>query len=205
MAELGGQELEACRAGGAQARAAEPRARVAKTPLEQTIIDALEPIAAGRGIDVVDVEVVGASKAPCVRVRIDHADEGAPTISLDEVTRETEWISEAIDELDPIPSSYTLEVSSPGMSRPLRRPRDFERFAGQTVQVSLVPGEGRRRYTGELLGIEGATVALSCDGERVELALDEIKKCTIKPDFGDTAQAARANKPRTNTPKPRKN
>ena len=154
-----------------------------KQGLEQQIIDALEPIAAGRGIDVVDVEVVGASKAPCVRVRIDHADEGAPTISLDEVTAETAWISDALDELDPIPSSFTLEVSSPGMARPLRKPRDFARFAGQTVQVSLVPGEGRRRYTGTLLGIEGDVVSLECDGERVELPLDDIRKCTIKPDF----------------------
>ena len=154
-----------------------------KLGLAQQIIDALEPTAAERGIDVVDVEVVGASKAPCVRVRIDHADEGAPTISLDEVTAETAWISDALDELDPIPSSFTLEVSSPGMARPLRKPRDFARFAGQTVQVSLVPGEGRRRFTGTLLGIEGATVVLECDGERVELALDDIRKCTIKPDF----------------------
>ena len=158
-----------------------------KLGLEQQIIDALEPIAQTRGIDVVDVEVVGASKAPCVRVRIDHASEDAPTISLDEVAEETAWISDALDELDPIPSSFTLEVSSPGMARPLRKPRDFARFAGQTVAASLVPGEGRRRFTGRLLGIEGEpgseTVALECDGERVELALRDIRKCTIKPDF----------------------
>ena len=96
-----------------------------KQGLEQKIIDALEPLAAERGIDVVDVEVVGASKAPCVRVRIDHADEDAPTISLDEVTAETAWISDALDELDPIPSSFTLEVSSPGIDRPLRKRVDF--------------------------------------------------------------------------------
>ena len=154
-----------------------------KTGIEQEIIEALEARAAERGVDVVDVEVVGATKAPCVRVRIDHADESAPTITLDEVTEETEWISAALDELDPIPSSFTLEVSSPGMARPLRKERDFVRFAGETVQLSLVPGEGRRRYTGTLLGIEGATVALECDGERVELPLDDIRKCTIKPDF----------------------
>ncbi|MBM6774754.1 ribosome maturation factor RimP [Olsenella profusa] len=158
-----------------------------KQGLEQQIIDALEPLAAPRGIDVVDVEVVGASKAPCVRVRIDHADESAPTITLDEVTAETEWISAALDELDPIPSSFTLEVSSPGMARPLRKPRDFSRFAGQTVQVSLVAGEGRRRFTGTLLGIEGEpgaeTVELDCDGEHVGLALADIRTCKIKPDF----------------------
>lgn len=154
-----------------------------KSGIEQQIIDALEARAAERGVDVVDVEVVGATKAPCVRVRIDHADESAPTITLDEVTEETEWISAALDELDPIPSSFTLEVSSPGLARPLRKERDFERFAGETVAVSLAPGEGRRRYTGTLLGIEGATVALEVDGERVELPFDDIRKCTIKPDF----------------------
>ena len=154
-----------------------------KSGIEQQIIDALEPTAAERGIDVVDVEVVGATKAPCVRVRIDHADESAPTITLDEVTEETEWISAALDELDPIPSSFTLEVSSPGMARPLRRERDFERFAGETVQLSLVPGDGRRRYTCTLLGIEDGVVALEVDGERVELPFDDIRKCTIKPDF----------------------
>ena len=154
-----------------------------KSGIEQQIIEALEPMAAERGIDVVDVEVVGATKAPCVRVRIDHADESAPIITLDEVTEETEWISSALDELDPIPSSFTLEVSSPGMAHPLRKRRDFERFAGETVQLSLVPGEGRRRYTGKLLGIEGEAVALEVDGERVELPYDEIRKCTIKPEF----------------------
>ena len=154
-----------------------------KSGIEQQIIDALEPTAAERGIDVVDVEVVGATKAPCVRVRIDHADESAPTITLDEVTEETEWISAALDELDPIPSSFTLEVSSPGMARPLRKERDFVRFAGETVQLSLVPGEGRRRYTGTLLGIEDGVVALEVDGERVGLPFDDIRKCTIKPDF----------------------
>ena len=156
-----------------------------KTGIEQEIIEALEARADERGVDVVDVEVVGATKAPCVRVRIDHADESAPTITLDEVTEETEWISAALDELDPIPSSFTLEVSSPGMARPLRKERDFERFAGETVQLSLVPGEGRRRYTGTLLGIEDGTVALEVDGERVELPFDDIRKCTIKPDFSD--------------------
>ena len=154
-----------------------------KSGIEQQIIEALEPMAAERGIDIVDVEVVGATKAPCVRVRIDHADESAPIITLDEVTEETEWISAALDELDPIPSSFTLEVSSPGMARPLRKRRDFERFAGETVQLSLAPGEGRRRYTGKLLGIEGEAVALEVDGERVELPYDEIRKCTIKPEF----------------------
>lgn len=154
-----------------------------KSGLEQQIIDALEPRAAERGVDIVDVEVVGASKAPCVRVRIDHADESAATITLDEVAEETGWISDTLDELDPIPSSFTLEVSSPGLERPLRTERDFARFAGERVALSLVPGEGRRRFTGTLLGIEDHTIALEVDGERVSVSYQDVAKCTIKPDF----------------------
>ena len=62
----------------------------------------LEPLAAERGIDIVDLEVVGSGKAPCVRVRIDHVDEAAPTITLDEVAEQTRWISAALDKADPI-------------------------------------------------------------------------------------------------------
>ena len=162
-----------------------------KQGVERDILEELRRRGEERGIDVVDVELAGATKAPCVRVRIDHADESAPTITLDEVTAETGWISDALDELDPISGPFTLEVSSPGLDRPLTRPRDFERFAGQTVSVSLAPGEGRRRYTGTLEGIDGETVRLTVDGEGVGLSLQDIRTCKIKPDFGAAAKAGR--------------
>ena len=85
------------------------------------IISVLEERALGHDIDIVDVEVVGSAKAPVVRVRIDHANEDGKTISLDEVAAETGWISDTLDEVDVFPGSFTLEVSSPGMDRPLRR------------------------------------------------------------------------------------
>ena len=156
---------------------------MASTPQELQIVDALEAAAAGRGIDIVDVEVVGAKRAPIVRVRIDHADEELPTISLDEVSAQSEWINEVIDELDPIPDSFMLEISSPGLARPLRKRRDFERFAGETVQLNTKATEGRRKYTGELLGIEGDDVSISCDGETFHIPFDQIKTCKIKPNF----------------------
>ena len=116
-------------------------------------------------IDIVDVEIVGSSKNPVVRVRIDHDDETAETISLDEVAQETSWISETIDELDPFPASFTLEVSSPGMARPLRRAKDFERFAGEEIQLQTTAAEGRRKFTGKLLGIEGTTISIQTEDE----------------------------------------
>ncbi len=156
----------------------------------RAIIDALEPVAAEHGIDVVDVEVVGATKAPCVRVRLDHADEDAPTITLDELALQNEWVESVLDELDPMSGSYTLEVSSPGMDRPLRRAHDFERFAGNNVQLTTFATSGRKRFSGRLEGIEGSTVSLTLDdGEPVSFELDEIRRCTIRPDFGSKSRS----------------
>ena len=154
-----------------------------KAGIDQEILAALEARAADHAVDIVAVEVVGATKNPCVRVYIDHADESADTISLDEVAAETGWIGEVLDELDPVPSAYTLEVSSPGMARPLRRERDFERFAGNEVQLSTTATEGRRKFTGVLRGFEDGCVVLDSDGEKVRIPLDQLKKCNIKPDF----------------------
>lgn len=151
--------------------------------VRQEVLAALEAEAPAHGIDIVDVEVTGAKSAPILRVRIDHADEEAPTISLDEVTEETAWIDETIDQLDPVPSSFTLEVSSPGMDRPLRRAHDFERFAGEQVQVQTTAIEGRRRFTGKLLGMRDDSVCLSTDEGEVLIPLAEVKSGKIKPDY----------------------
>lgn len=149
----------------------------------QKILEALEHAAFSHHIDIVDVEIVGSLKNPVVRVRIDHDDPQAKIISLDEVAQETSWISDTIDELDPFPASFTLEVSSPGMARPLRRAKDFERFAGQEVQLITTATEGRRKFTGKLLGIEGTTISLEVENDTVIVDLAEVKKCTIKPVF----------------------
>ena len=89
-----------------------------KTKTEQAIIDALEAVAPQHDVDIVDVELVGATKAPCVRVRIEGAE--GQSLSLNDVTANTKWVGDVIEELDPISSSYTLEVSSPLCGRGLR-------------------------------------------------------------------------------------
>lgn len=148
----------------------------------EEIIEALEKEAAAHGIDIVDVELSGGDK-PTLCVRIDFADEREEVISLEEVAQESAWIGTVLDELDPIEHAYTLEVSSPGMARPLRKARDFERFSGEQVKLTTLASEGRRNYTGTLLGIDGNVVRLDCDGEQVEVVLSDIKKCTIKPNY----------------------
>ncbi len=152
-----------------------------KTRIEQDIIAALEPLAADHGVDLVDVEVVGATKAPCVRVRIDALE--GETISLDEVAAQSGWVSDALDALDPIPGSYTLEVSSPGLARPLRRLSDFERFSGERVELTTTATEGRKSYTGVIRGVEGDVIVLDVEDGTYEISFDEVKKCKLKPEI----------------------
>ena len=143
-----------------------------KTKTEQAIIDALEAVAPQHDVDIVDVELVGATKAPCVRVRIEGAE--GQSLSLNDVTANTKWVGDVIEELDPISSSYTLEVSSPGMARPLRRPRELTSTAT----------EGRRKYAGKIAAATETNVTLELeDGESVTLDFSDVKKCKLKPTY----------------------
>lgn len=151
-----------------------------KSKTEQLIIDELEKLAPEHDVDIVDVEVTGATKAPCVRVRLEGAEGDA--LSLDEVCAHTSWVGDLIEELDPIPSAYTLEVSSPGIDRPLRRPCDFARFTGEPCELTTTATEGRRRFKGVIAEATDASVTLKLeDGERIQIAFDDVKKCTLKP------------------------
>lgn len=151
--------------------------------IQTTLLKALEEAATPRGIDIVDVELAGTRTAPVIRLRIDHLDETLPTITLDEVAAQSEWINEVLDSLDPIDSSYTLEVSSPGLARPLRRIHDFERFCGQEVELVTRAQEGHKRFTGKLSSVEGNTFTLIVDGQDMTFTIDDVKSCKIKPTF----------------------
>lgn len=147
------------------------------TGKEKSLLAALEPTAEQAGVEIVTVEVVGARKAPTIRVFIDTP-EG---VSFDQLSAAQEWINRIMDEIDPFPGAYTLEVSSPGIDRPLRTPEHFERFAGETVQVACQsPVDGRSRWTGKLLGFRDGAVQIEVDGQRVALDLANIKRAHVK-------------------------
>ncbi|MBU5406224.1 ribosome maturation factor RimP [Paraeggerthella hongkongensis] len=143
---------------------------------EQQLLDALEPRAAQEGVEVVTVEVVGAKKAPTIRVFIDTP-EG---VSFDELSSAQAWINDIMDELDPFPGAYTLEVSSPGIDRPLRTIEHFARYAGQTAVVKAQPLDGRGTWTGTIQGAGEGVVTLDVDGSSVQIPLDTIKRAHLK-------------------------
>lgn len=149
---------------------------------EQQLLDALAPRAEAEGVEVVTVEVAGAKKAPTIRVYIDTPD----GVSFDELSSAQAWINDIMDELDPFPGAYTLEVSSPGIDRPLRTLEHFARFAGETAVVKAASGEGRSAWTGKIVSVEEGAVVLDVDGELVLIPFDNIKRARLKGtiDFG---------------------
>ena len=144
---------------------------------ETELLDALEPRAASEGVEIVTVQVVGAKKAPTIRVFIDTP-EG---VSFDELAKAQAWINDIMDALDPFPGAYTLEVSSPGIDRVLRKPRDFTREQGTKVDVTLyAPREGKKLLVGELTGFDGDAIEL--DGE-TKIPLADIAQVRLHIDF----------------------
>lgn len=147
------------------------------TATEAKLLEALEPRAAQEGVEIVTVEVVGAKKAPTIRVYVDHPD----GVSFDVLSSSQAWINDIMDAIDPFPGAYTLEVSSPGIDRPLRTAEHFARFAGEQAAIKLsAPVDGRASWTGTLAGVEGDDVLLDVDGERVALPLTAIKRAHVK-------------------------
>lgn len=149
---------------------------------EQQLLKMLEEQAASHGIEIVTVEVIGSSRAPVVRVYIDTPD----GVSFKELTDAQEWIGTRMDEVDPFPGAYTLEVSSPGIDRPLRTPAHFKRFMGETVKVRTTrPMDGQANFTGEVTAVSDDAVMLSIDGEERKIPFETIKRAHLvgKIDF----------------------
>ncbi|GAV31302.1 MAG: ribosome maturation factor RimP [Anaerosomatales bacterium] len=141
---------------------------------------ALAPLAEHHGLELVAVEVAGRAGKPVVRVFLDR--EGG--IDLDAIAAANPWISEAIEETGAVEGSYVLEVSSPGVERPLRKPHDWERFAGRTAEVALTePLGGRKKLTGVVAGYAEDQALLAVDGQTVAIPFSTIRKAHLAFDF----------------------
>jgi ribosome maturation factor RimP len=145
-------------------------------------MEALAPEARAHGFELVAVEQAGGRGMPVIRVLLDR--EGG--VDLDAIASANGWVAEIIDASDPFQHPYTLEVSSPGIDRPLTKRDDFTRFVGQTISLKVEATGTRKSWTGELLGMEGDEVVLSVDGERVCIPYETIQKARLRGvvDFG---------------------
>jgi ribosome maturation factor RimP len=185
------------------------------TVLRGRLIALIEPLLAGLGYELVELEYVPGRSSALLRIYIDRLrPEGAAVaddetkndatvaldsegrvalgdetslresgIGIDDCERVSHEVSALLDVEDPIPTAYTLEVSSPGSDRVLRTKPHFVRFAGARVHVELkAPREGRRRYTGTLKSVSDTGIELEVDRQPVSVPFDEIEKARLAPE-----------------------
>ena len=146
------------------------------------VIEALlEPVVGGLGYELVAVELLGQQRGALVRVYIDHTD----GITLEDCERVSRQAGAVLDVEEPVRGAYVLEVSSPGLDRPLFTPAHFERFAGARARLRLAqPLDGRRQLLGCLGGMHGGKVVIDTDDGRFELGIDQIDRAWLVPETG---------------------
>jgi ribosome maturation factor RimP len=148
--------------------------------MRETLLRLLEPVSEALGYELVELEFHPQGRGGLLRIYLDR--EGG--IGVDDCERASRQVSSVLDVEDPIPGAYTLEVSSPGLDRPLRKAEDYARFAGQRAKLELLlPHDGRRRFSGTLRGIEGSEVQIEVDGVIYRLPLADIGKARLIPEF----------------------
>ena len=149
--------------------------------LEKRITELAEQVAASMGMEVVLMEIKGDGNRSVVRTFIDQPG----GISLDDCERFSRRLSVMLDVEDWIPSSYVLEVSSPGVNRPLVKESDFQRFTGKDAKVrTRLPLEGQRNFKGKIVGMTAGRLELEvAPGKRVGIALTDIEKANLIGDL----------------------
>ncbi|NJD05887.1 MAG: ribosome maturation factor RimP [Methylococcaceae bacterium] len=138
----------------------------------------VEPVVEGLGYELVGLEFD--ARARIFRVYIDQPG----GVTLDDCTRVSHQLSGMMDVENPIPGEYQLEISSPGMDRPLFTVEHFRRFSGSLIRLQLVRAiEGRRRFKGRLGAVEGDLILLQEDGVDYRIPFESIEKARVVPEF----------------------
>lgn len=141
--------------------------------------DMLRPVVEGLGYEFWGIEYRSTGRHVLLRLFIDDADDG---ISVEDCEKVSRQVSGVLDVEDPIQGEYTLEVSSPGMDRPLFRPEHYRAWVGHMVQIKLrMAFEGRRKFKGLLNGMDGDDVAVIVDDHEYLLPFESIEKANIVP------------------------
>ncbi len=143
-----------------------------------------EPVVNGMGFDLIEIEHFPNPKHGVLRLYIDKPEGSEGSIVVDDCSAVSRQISALIDVEDPVSGQFNLEVSSPGMDRPLRRLQDFQRFTGSLVKLKTVmPLEGQRNFKGRLLEASEESLTIETDKEAITLPMGAIDKARIVPEY----------------------
>lgn len=151
---------------------------IAQSEQEKRILSLIEPQASGLDMEIVRVQVMG-GKRPLLQIMTEKAG-GAPT-NVEDCAKLSRAISEMLDVDDPIKDRYTLEVSTPGIDRPLTRPGDFARWIGHAAKLELIrPLDNRRRFKGVITAETNGSVTLQLDdATELEAEIGELAKASL--------------------------
>jgi ribosome maturation factor RimP len=150
--------------------------------IEDAIWTMAEPLVLENGMELIDVEYVKEGAEWYLRLFLDK--EGDEGIDLDDCELISRKFSDILEEKDPITQAYQLEVSSPGIERPLKRTKDFQRFQGEKVQVKTFSEvEGKKQFIGILQETTEETVTLDVDGTSIAIPRKQIGKANLVWEF----------------------
>ena len=151
---------------------------IAQTEQEKRILSLIEPQAAGLNMEIVRIRVMGGNR-PILQIMAEKAG-GAPT-DVEDCASLSRAMSEVLDVDDPITDRYTLEVSTPGIGRPLTRAGDFKRWIGHAAKLELIrPLDNQRRFRGVITGEADGKVQIQLDDEtELEAGIDELSKASL--------------------------
>lgn len=146
----------------------------------------LAPTVRSLGVELLGIEYLPAPGSAVLRLYIDvPADAGdGRQVGIEDCEAVSREVSAQLDVEDPISGNYTLEVSSPGVDRPLFAPEQFARFLGGRAKVTLkLPQDGRRRLQGVIAAVDGDRITFDVDGAPVQVGFDNIDKARLVPDW----------------------
>ncbi len=148
--------------------------------MQERLQQMLEPVIENLGYELVLLEYSPSTKSAMLRLYID-----APAgITLDDCERVSKEVSGTLDVADPIRTAYRLEVSSPGLDRPLVKPAHYQRFMGEQAKLQLIaPLNGRRRFVGFIRGVDTNMLKLETEEGLVEISLADIDRARLVPDY----------------------
>ena len=145
--------------------------------MQHKIKELADLIAAQHAVDIVDIERAGSSGKPLIRIFIDKPS----GVTLDDCEKFSRALSALFDVEEPIPTAYVLEVSSPGLDRPLKVLRDFERSVGKQVRmITREKIEGQNIFRGRIKGVKGNTITVSFDEKEIEIPFDHISRARLE-------------------------
>jgi ribosome maturation factor RimP len=145
-----------------------------------TLVKLLTPVVESLGCELWGLEYMSQGRHSTLRLYIESPD----GIGLEECERVSRQVSSVMDVEDPITGEYSLEVSSPGLDRPLYTLEQFQRYIGERLNVKLRSAfDGRRKFSGQLKGIENEEIILVVDGHEYLLPIELIEKANIVPRF----------------------